>query len=375
MLNSAIQQNPQLCMQNAELMEANREYRRESIRPDTMETKIVDMTHPAWYWAGAKEYDNFLHTLRSRLQFHVHVSPQRDTDKVKYAPSLLCTWNDYPVPAQRQTQMTDPVEWRRDLQRDSDPSVEDLESFSEDMQMMYGDKVQKLNAAMKCMTDCLQRANEPVRVHANRIKPNCRAAGWLPQDNENLHRIAWSGLRPGLKSMIKPLTPKNGIFDSMEELFKRAADSEVKTDSKNPQQQLPHQQRKQSGESSQQGSKKRNFRTSISVPGKELKPVNSTTDKDDKRTPATWVSPELKENRKSEGQCIRCGSPKHKTFLSMKHKAPTSLKTLLLRETENKSNASAPSIVNNETTSLPLSVSSSAGENGRAGAWIAVIRY
>jgi hypothetical protein len=31
MLNNAIQQNTQLCVQNAELMEANREHRRESI--------------------------------------------------------------------------------------------------------------------------------------------------------------------------------------------------------------------------------------------------------------------------------------------------------------------------------------------------------
>jgi hypothetical protein len=31
MLNNAIQQNTQLCVQNAELMEANREYRSESI--------------------------------------------------------------------------------------------------------------------------------------------------------------------------------------------------------------------------------------------------------------------------------------------------------------------------------------------------------
>jgi hypothetical protein len=55
--------------------------------------------------------------------------------------------------------------------------------------------------------------------------------------------------------------------------------------------------------------------------------------------------------------------------------APTSPKILLLQETENKSNASAPSIVNNQKTSLPLSVPSSAGEDGRTGAWIAVIGY
>ena len=43
--------------------------------------------------------------------------------------------------------------------------------------------------------------------------------------------------------------------------------------------------------------------------------------------------------------------------------ARTSPKTLLPQETENKSNASAPSIVNNQKTSLPLSVPSSVGED------------
>ena len=64
-------------------------------------------------------------------------------------------------------------------------------------------------------------------VYDNQIKANWRAAGWLPQDNENLYEIASSGIRPGLKSKIKPLTPQNGRCDSMEELFDRTADSEV----------------------------------------------------------------------------------------------------------------------------------------------------
>jgi hypothetical protein len=319
MLNNAIQQNTQLCVQNAELMEANREYRRESIRPEATKTKIFDMTHPERYCGGAKELDNFLDTLRSNFQSHAHLFPHGDPDKVKYAASLLSTWNNHPDPAQRQTQMTDPVEWLRDLRRDSDPCLEDFEAFSEEMQKMYGDKDRKLNAAMKCMTDFLQGANEPVRVYANRIKANWRAAGWLPQDNKNLYEIAWSGLRPGLKSKIKPLTPKNGRFDSMEELFDRAADSEVKPDGKKPQPQQPQQQQRQSGESSQQGGKKRNFRPSISEPAEAPKPDKSKSDKDDKRTPAPWVSPELYETRKSEGKCIRCGSPKHKTFRCTKY--------------------------------------------------------
>jgi hypothetical protein len=308
MLNNASQQNTQLCVQNAELMEANREYRRESIRPEATKTKIFDMTHPERYCGGAKELDNFLDTLRSNFQSHTHLFPHRDPDKVKYSASLLSTWNNHPDPAQRQTQINEPVEWLQDLRRDSDPCLEDFKAFSEEMQKTYSDKHRKLNAAMKCMTHFLQGANEPVRVYANRIKADWRAAGWLPQDNKNLYDIAWSGPRPPLQSKIKPLTPKNGIFDSMEELVDRAADSEVKPDGKKPQPQQPQQQQKQSGESSsQQGGKKRNFQPSISELAEAPKPDKSKSDKDDKRTPAPWVSPELYESCRSEGKCIRCG--------------------------------------------------------------------
>jgi hypothetical protein len=110
MLNNAIEQNNQLCVQNGKLMEANREYRRESIRPEAKLTKIFDMTHPERYCGGAKELDNFPHTLRSNFQSHANIFPHGDPNKVKYAPSLLSTWNNHPDPPQRQTQMTDPVE-------------------------------------------------------------------------------------------------------------------------------------------------------------------------------------------------------------------------------------------------------------------------
>jgi len=299
MLNNAIQQNTQLCVQNAEVMEANREYYRESTRLEATKTKIFHMTHPELYCGGETELENFLETLQSNFQSHAHLFPHGDPDKVKYAASLLSTWNNHPDRAQRQTQMTDPVEWIRNLRRASDPCLEDFEASSEEKQKMSGDKDRKLNAAMKCMTDFLQGVNEPVRVYANPIKANWGAAGWLPQDTKNLYEIAWSGLRPRLKSNIKLLTPKNGRFDSMEELFDRAADSEVKPDGKKPQPQQPQQHQRQAGESSsQQGGKKHNFRRSISQPAEAPKPDKSKSDKDDARTPAPWVSPELYETRK-----------------------------------------------------------------------------
>jgi len=186
LLNNAIRLNTQLRLQHAELMEGNREYRRESIWPEGTKTKIFDMTHPKQNRGAAEELDNFLDTLWSNLQSHTHLFPHRDPATVNYAARLLSTWNIHPDPAQRQTQMTDPVEWLRDLRRGTDPRLEDFEAFLEEMPKMNGDVDWKLNMAMKCMTVFLQGVNELVRVYANRIKANWRPVGWLQQNNRNL---------------------------------------------------------------------------------------------------------------------------------------------------------------------------------------------
>jgi len=174
------------------------------------------MTHPERYYYVAKELQNLLDTLRSNLQFHAHVLQHGDPDKVIYAMNLPRSWNNHPDRAQRQTNMTDPVEWPRDVRRDSDHCLEDFERFSEEMQKMNGNNDRKLNAAIQCMTDFLRGANGPVRVHTNGIKANCKVGGCLPQDEKNLYEFASSRLRPGHQSKIWPFTPKTGQFDSME---------------------------------------------------------------------------------------------------------------------------------------------------------------
>jgi len=50
MLTNAIEQNTKLCVQHTELMEANGEYHRVSIRPEATKRKIFNMTHPEWNW-------------------------------------------------------------------------------------------------------------------------------------------------------------------------------------------------------------------------------------------------------------------------------------------------------------------------------------
>jgi len=148
MRNNAIQQNTQQWVQNAEPMEANREYCRESNWPEAMKTKIFNMTHPEQHCSRAKELYNFLDTLRANCHSHEHLLLHGDPDTVQYAATLLSKWNNNADPAQRQTQMTDLVQRYRDTRRDSDPGLI-FEAFLEQMQKMYGNKDRKLHTAMK----------------------------------------------------------------------------------------------------------------------------------------------------------------------------------------------------------------------------------
>jgi len=199
MLFNAIQQNTQICVQTAEMMEANREYRRKSIRPAATSTTMIDMTYWQQYCGGATELNNVLDKVWSNCQSHTHLLLHGNSNTLTYAVSLRSTWNIHPDPAQWQRQMTDLVVWLWDLQRDSDLCLDDFEVFLAKIQKMYGNKDRKLNMAMKCMTYFLQGANEPVRANTNRMKANRRAVGWLLPDEKNHYEIACSGQQPGLK--------------------------------------------------------------------------------------------------------------------------------------------------------------------------------
>jgi len=181
--------------------------------------------------------------------------------------------------------MTDPVERLQVLRRYSDPRLEDFEGFLEAMQKMSADKDWKPSAAMQCMTDFLQGAHAPMRVYANRIIANWTAAEWLPLHNKNHCEMARSGLGFGLQSRIWPLIPQNDVFDRMDEIYNRAADSEAKPDGHKPQQQQPHQQQKQSRKSSQQGGTNHAFRSSITELASVTIPEKSNMGKHDKTLP------------------------------------------------------------------------------------------
>ena len=116
---------------------------------------------------------------------------------------------------------------------------------------------------MKCMTDFLKE-----RMHRQESTPiKSKHIGEQRDAPPRKTRIFTKSLGADYDQDFSPrssrwpqrmenLTAWKGVFD-------RATHSEVKPDRKKPQQQQPHQQQKQSGEWSQQGAKRRNFRPSI----------------------------------------------------------------------------------------------------------------
>jgi hypothetical protein len=88
------------------------------------------------------------------------------------------------------------------------------------------------------LDEYIQLPNEQVRTYANRIKANWRQAGWNVTELEIArYDMAWGGLWYHLKNEIRPMTPKSEQFESVEELFNKAATSEVvhpQSDGKKP---------------------------------------------------------------------------------------------------------------------------------------------
>jgi hypothetical protein len=291
---------------------------------------IYKMVDPVRYCGGAKELDRFLDALRSNFNSHGHLFPRGGPDHVKYAISLLDSWSTHQNPAQRQTEMMDPSEWAVDLSAESDPCLQDFDLFSQEMTKVYGDKDRRRIAVIRLMQEFTQLPQEPVRAYANRLKANWRQAGWnLQKHEEVLYDIAWAGLRNSLKNKVGPMTPTCGRFDTMDELFDKAAASEIThIDSKKPQQQQSQQQ-KQPMDTPHKGGK-RGYRPSISEPANTTgeKSGHSGSNKYGKSggggqssglPPAPWVSTEVFESRRSNAKCLRCGSPNHKASFCPKY--------------------------------------------------------
>ena len=70
--------------------------------------------------------------------------------------------------------------------------------------------------------------------------------------------MIWAGLKPELHPKVRPFTNEDGMFDSIDELFDRAADVETKPQNYDKSQQRQH------GETSYKGGRERGYRPSIS---------------------------------------------------------------------------------------------------------------
>jgi hypothetical protein len=59
-----------------------------------------------------------------------------------------------------------------------------------------------------------------------------REAGWNAGSKDVqrvLYDMVWAGLRPGIKARIKPFAKEDGRFASIDELFKKAQDVEIRS--------------------------------------------------------------------------------------------------------------------------------------------------
>jgi len=189
------------------------------------------VTHPKRYSGGARELQTFLASLPLNFRTQNHVFPGGDTDKVQYALDHLGSWVNHPDHTLQKTNMTDPVTWSHDLLANDHPCLNDLDLFIIEFGKQYGDKDRRQKSSTRAYHEMMQGYHNPdknVRAYANRLRRNWRESGWDEEQHKiMLYDMIWAGLKPYLWPKLRPFTKTNGRFDSIDELFDRAADVET----------------------------------------------------------------------------------------------------------------------------------------------------
>jgi len=186
---------------------------------------------------------------------------------------------------------------------------------------MYGDPDRQLDASTRACAEYIQGAldpNETVKAYSNRLHSTWRESGWKA-DQKDAHQIqydmVWAGLRPGIKAR----------FSSIDELFKRARDVEIKSNRDHDRRAQPAPTAEKTQKSTGGKDKKRPY-PSLSA---SLDPVPAATTQSTggssshaKLPPAPLVEYKKMAKRKERGWCRRCGDNMHHTTAFTEYSGP-----------------------------------------------------
>jgi len=283
-------------------------------------SKIVKMKDPNPFCGGAMELETFLSRLHQNFKNYAHMFPSEEI-KVDYACNHLGTWAEHSKRELRETNAMDPVVWATELRNAKDPCLLNFEDFETAIFQMYGDKDRVPNAVLRMFEHMKQANDETVRAYEQRCKSMWREADWSGCPERYLYDFVWAGLRPGIISRIKQhVTREDNRFESLTELFTRAAAADTTRPNQKQQQKqsaqttstmtsTPTSSNQNQPKPAEKG-KKRPFRPSISSGSGTTSTASITTP--DTKPKAKWRTKIEYESLIARRLCVRCESPNHK---------------------------------------------------------------
>jgi hypothetical protein len=153
-----------------------------------------------------------------------------------------------------------------------------------------------------------------------------REAGWNAGSTDVqrvLYDMVWAGLRPGIKARITPFAREDGRFASIDELFKKAQDVQIRSNrdkraGTTPNQPATPAEKRHGYNGGNNGGKDRKKRpyhdTQSPTPSRNYSHNYSHSN----LPPAPWADRETRDKRREKGLCLRCGGD-NKTFLCPKY--------------------------------------------------------
>jgi hypothetical protein len=305
------------------------------------QSNLFKMRDPAPFCRGPAELERFLGQIKMNFESHGHQFPRGDPDKVQYAMGLFRTWLEHPDESQRKSKVTHPAEWANRLVLNRSASLNNWGRFEKRLREVYGDRDRQLNAALVAVGEIAQGyhdSDESVRDFESRTRSNWRDAGWHMDEEDDdsaesriLYDLAWAGLRPAIRTRIRPFAGKNGRFDTLEELFEKAHEVEIKPNRERRAQQPASTAEKKHGNSggnnggNNSGNNGGNSGGNNVGKDRRKRPYHDTSSQSytpstpsrnyshSNLPPAPWVDRETRDKRKEKGLCYRCGGD-HKAF-------------------------------------------------------------